>query len=232
MEVSLCLLETRNALKSRRNLRWYCPPLFIVQENEYLVGVHENGVLQTQARFENSMTFRPSSMQSITHQRIARSVKSQVKGGGRKTKHYVPEMHPELELQAVEKEENDKQKARRRLESKRRSVKDKYGRGLTEDGLEYDSDEDLGHGYGRGREYQRDEGGDEGGEEEDDLGDFVVDDEDDGPGGAMDIDDEDERDERVRNAKRPRENDMSDEEEVVLKKAGKKRVIESDSDSG
>jgi hypothetical protein len=42
------------------------------------VGVHEDGVMQTQARFENSMTFRPSSMQSVTHLRIARSVKNQV----------------------------------------------------------------------------------------------------------------------------------------------------------
>jgi RNA polymerase-associated protein LEO1 len=193
--------------------------------------------MQTQARFENSMTFRPSSMQSVTHQRIARSVKSQayiipnikVKGGGRKTKHYVPEMHPELELQAVEKEEHDKQKARRRLESKRRSVKDKYGRGLTEDGLEYDSDEDLGHGYGRGQVYQRDEGGglDQGEEDDDDLMDFVVDDEED-QGAGLEVDDDEEIDERVRNAKRPRD---EEEEQVVLKRAGKKRVIESDSDS-
>jgi hypothetical protein len=113
----------------------------------------------------------------------------------------------------VEKEENDKQKARRRLESKRRSIKDKYGRGLTEEGLEY-SDEELGNGYGRGSVYQRDEGGDQEEEDEDDLGDFVVDDE-----------IEEERDERVRNAKREREDDMSDEEEVVLKKAGKKRGL-------
>ncbi|KAI8923352.1 Leo1-like protein-domain-containing protein [Entophlyctis helioformis] len=99
--------------------------LFEVAENDlpdqhqYLAVDHpREGFLQTRAKFNRVMSFRPHSTQSLTHKKLTMAIASKHKKIGR-TKLFTTTEDPEKQKAQYEKAENERHKARKRLEGKR-----------------------------------------------------------------------------------------------------------------
>ncbi|KAJ3089620.1 Paf1 complex component [Quaeritorhiza haematococci] len=112
------------------------------EAHQYLVVQHkEEGFLQTQARFNRMMTFRPHSTNSITHKKLTMAIANKHRKFGR-TKLFATTVDPEKLIMDIEKSENEKLKARRRMEAKQRSAMARLGGGLSEAGLEEEFSDD------------------------------------------------------------------------------------------
>ncbi|TPX62299.1 hypothetical protein PhCBS80983_g00545 [Powellomyces hirtus] len=106
------------------------------------VSIPEAGVLQTQNRTPRNMTFKPYSRSSVVHQKLTKHISTSRDKDVSQTKMIVTMMDPEKEREAMEKAENEKIRARKRLEAKRRNASS-GSRGLSARDLDGDSDDEA-----------------------------------------------------------------------------------------
>lgn len=126
----------------------------IEKEHSYLTLMHaEEGLLRGMQRFSHSMSFQPFGISSKSHTELKADIaRRAITSKGRTVKLHTDMIDPaELQKQAM-KLENEKQKARRRLDNqKARALNYSNGRDRTQLTARYldDSDEELGAGKQR-----------------------------------------------------------------------------------
>ncbi|KAL7747915.1 Paf1 complex component [Sorochytrium milnesiophthora] len=174
-----------------------------VAENQYLASLSKgDNMIRTEAPLRTKYMFRPFDTRGKTHQNLVSLRATKFRKVG-KTKLMSMDKDPELLKLEAERAEAERIRARKKLDSKRRALKDKYAQRMTEGALEHFSDDEIdsgrgGRGGGSGGGYGRDEAG----EDDDDLNDFVVDDEVVEHYNEEDEEAERRRDEAVANARR------------------------------
>ncbi|GAA5895660.1 RNA polymerase-associated LEO1 family protein [Sporobolomyces salmoneus] len=120
----------------------------------YLTARHEyNKLFESQASVEGTMTFRPSTLTSQTHKRLAGSVAARYGQKGRGIKTFMAEADPELqkierEKLEVEKQRKAKKEAQKAAGKGSRSGGRKGKKATTLEGLDFSEDEDEGEGVG------------------------------------------------------------------------------------
>ncbi|KAI9010133.1 Leo1-like protein-domain-containing protein [Hyaloraphidium curvatum] len=109
------------------------------EEFQYLVATHKSEqLLQTQARFKEHMTFRPSGLQSSIHKKLTASIAAKHKKEA-KTRLTDVDIDPEKAKEEAEKLEMELRKTNRKLQQRRRN----YNRSLRTGDLDDDSDDDA-----------------------------------------------------------------------------------------
>jgi RNA polymerase-associated protein LEO1 len=112
------------------------------QEHVYVYAHHKkDGLIQCQGKFQERITFRPTSTQSEAHKKLTAAIVEKHQKE-KKIKMVVTKKDPEKMKLEMEHLEAERLKAQRRLESLKRSHGEKYRMNLTESYLEEDASDD------------------------------------------------------------------------------------------
>lgn len=98
------------------------------QGHQYLITpalVSNHDVIQTSITLDKQLQIVPHTIDQKVHKKLTHFVGQKYKKESR-TKIVVTEHDPEFERQVLEKAENEKDRARRRMESKRRNLRGRY----------------------------------------------------------------------------------------------------------
>ncbi|KAI9243833.1 Leo1-like protein-domain-containing protein [Phascolomyces articulosus] len=141
------------------------------EEHTYLLA-HQttSGVLESHVEVTDQMTFRPYDIHSDTHRQLSDAVSTEQSKRIKKTMMFFTEKDPEAFRNDVEKEENERLQAQKKLENQRRRADDRYTAPSSshradnyqyddfvddEEEEDYDEDEDEEQEYSSGEEEER-----------------------------------------------------------------------------
>ncbi|KAI8069400.1 Leo1-like protein-domain-containing protein [Gongronella butleri] len=189
----------------------------------------ENGALESHTQFTDHMTFQPSDLRSMTHRHLTAEIAGKHVKKTR-TKVFFTEMDPEKQKMELEEQENERLRAAKRLDAKRRRAEMQF---------------DLGPRTSRRMEEEEEELGIDSYVDNEEDDDFVVDDD------AVDEEEELRREQRLANVKssgmdkyrrqavddeeeeEEEEEEMDEEEEedeVVVRRHKRRQQLDSDED--